>query len=120
MEFKQSVDDRRTGVRLNFHVQVSVLPEKMEHSYQGVSDNVSVSGLVFKAELPPTLVKTPCSVNILFPGSHSNLVIQGLAATLVRVEEREAAVAFDKPLEWFLLFPVYQRKLAVPENKSLR
>lgn len=112
MQFKQGLDDRRTGVRLRFSTLVYLQPSGCEEVYQGESMDVSVSGMVVDCMLPENLINTDCSIKIVFPGSHSNLIIQDLTGKLVRSSNGGTGITFHKPLEWFLLFPVYQTKLS--------
>lgn len=112
MQFKQDIDDRRTGVRLRFSTLVYLRPSGSNDVFEGESMDVSVSGMVVDCPVPPNLLNSNCNIKIVFPGTHSNLIIQDLKGTFVRAGDDVTAVTFQKPLEWFLLFPVYQTKLS--------
>ncbi len=111
MQFKQNVDDRRSGGRLVSHMRVSVTLQGGGRTFEGVSSNVSVTGLALDFEIPPEYLQRNCTVRIVFDGQYSNLAIEGLRGVIVRSENNTAAVTFQKPLEWFLLFSVYRGKL---------
>lgn len=112
MQFKQDIDDRRTGVRLRFSTLVYLRPSGSKDVFEGESMDVSVSGMVVDCLVPSNLLNNKCSIKIVFPGTHSNLIIEDLEGTLVRTGDELTAINFHKPLEWFLLFPVYQTKLS--------
>lgn len=112
MQFKQDINDRRTGVRLRFSTLVYLTPAESTEVYEGESMDVSVSGMVVDCVVPQNLCNSNCNIKIVFPGTHSNLIIEDLMGTLVRTDDDLTAINFHKPLEWFLLFPVYQTKLS--------
>ncbi len=111
MQFKQNIDDRRKGGRLTSHILVYVTPKGEGRTFEGVSSNISVTGLALDFEIPPEYLQRSCTVRIVLRGQHSNLVIESLQGVIVRSGKNSAAVTFQKPLEWFLLFSVYQSKL---------
>ncbi len=110
MQFKQSVDDRRVGGRIASQIRVIVMPREDDRQFEGWSRNVSVTGLALNFEIPHQYLQQNCTVRIILSGQHSDLVIDKLEGVIVRAGKRTAAVTFLKPLEWFLLFSVYQKK----------
>ncbi len=116
MQLKQSLDDRRNAVRLTYRVHVTVTLEVDGTECEGWSSNVSVAGMALDFEIPEQFHEQECRVRILFPGQHSDLVIEKLQGKVIRSDKKSAAISFIRPLEWFLLFPVYQNKLANPSK----
>ncbi len=111
MQFKQDIDDRRIGARLAYRVYVQVTLTSNQTTFDGWSDTVSVSGLSLEAELPPEYLDQPALVTITFSGEHSNLVIDNLKSKVVRCNDGVVGISFLHPLEWFVLFSVYQGKM---------
>ncbi|WP_028582897.1 PilZ domain-containing protein [Desulfogranum mediterraneum] len=111
MQFKQDINDRRTGVRIQTPAQVKVQPKGATEVFVSTASDVSVSGLAMVNGLPKEFLGQPCFLQIVFRGEHSRLVIDQLAGEIVRTTH-PAAISFAKPLEWLLLFTVYQKKLS--------
>jgi hypothetical protein len=55
-----------------------------------------------------------CAIEIVFEGAHSRLAIENVKGTVLRRDDNGVAVHFDERLEWFVLFPLYFRKLHNP------
>lgn len=111
MDFKQDVDDGRAGIGLNFRVKVTIVPGSGTEVFNGWSVDVSASGVNVNTEMPALYNDSPCFLSTHFPGTHSNLVIEDLKGRTARIEDNSVGISFDQPFEWFLLFPVYQRKI---------
>ena len=111
MDLKLELNDRRNAVRLTFRVHVTILIDEDGSVFKGWSSNVSVAGVAIDFEIPGQFLQQKCRVRILFPGEYSNLVIEDLEGIVIRGDKSSAAISFLRPLEWFLLFPVYQSKL---------
>ncbi len=112
MQLKQDTDDRRNGSRLTYRVYVTITLLSDKKIFQGWSNNVSVSGLALDAEIPGKYQDQECSVNIVFPGEFSKLIIDEVHGQIVRCSTPSSGISFSSPLEWFVLFPVYQGKMA--------
>ena len=120
MQLKQDIDDRRNGSRLTYRVHVTVTSLADGQSFQGWSNNVSVSGLAIDAEIPEKYQDQECIVHIVFPGEYSKLIIDDVHGKIVRCSTPSSGISFVSPLEWFVLFPVYQGKMArIKEAKTL-
>ncbi len=117
MNFKQNLNDRRNAVRLTFRVHVTIIPEDDENIFEGWSNNVSIAGVALDFKIPERFHQQRCQVRILFPGEYSNLVIEELKGIIIRGDKASTAISFLRPLEWFLLFPVYQNKLSQPTSE---
>lgn len=112
MQLKQDIDDRRNGSRLTYKVHVTVTLLSDKKIFQGWSNNVSVSGLAMDADIPEIYQDQECIVSIVFPGEYSKLVIDDVHGRMVRCSTPSSGISFISPLEWFVLFPVYQGKMA--------
>ncbi len=111
MQLKQGLDDHRTGVRLDFMAEVVLTMEESDIFFQGKSINVSVSGLVMTGTMDLEYLQKKCKIKIIFPGHFSKLTIEDLEGIISRIDGNNIAVTFKEPLEWFLVFPVYQNKV---------
>ena len=112
MQLKQDIDDRRNGSRLTYRVHVTVTLLSDGITFQGWSNNVSISGLALDAEIPEKYQDQECIVHIVFPGESSKLIIDDVHGQVVRCSTSSSGISFLNPLEWFVLFPVYQGKMA--------
>lgn len=112
MQLKQDIDDRRNGSRLTYRVHVTVTLLSDGTTFKGWSNNVSVSGLGLDAAIPTKYQDQDCLVHIVFPGESSKLIIDDVHGQVVRCSTASSGISFVKPLEWFVLFPVYQGKMA--------
>lgn len=111
MQLKQDIDDRRTGARLTYNVYVQVTLTSCQTTFSGWSDTVSVSGLSVETDIPSGYLGQAALVTITFSGDHSNLVIDNLEGKVARCSDGVVGISFLHPLEWFVLFPVYQGKM---------
>lgn len=111
MQLKQDFDDRRNGSRLTYRVHVTVTLLSDKNIFQGWSNNVSVSGLAIDVEIPEKYQNQECIVHIVFPGESSKLIIDDVHGQVVRCSTASSGISFLSPLEWFVLFPVYQGKM---------
>ncbi len=48
-----------------------------------------------------------CELDIVLPGEHSSLKLEGITGVVVRSDENGVAVHFDSRLEWFSLVSAY-------------
>jgi hypothetical protein len=112
VQFKLDVDDKRSGIRLDFKLPVEVFCAGTGNRVHGIMVNLSVHGML--VEVPSDIIALPstitgeCKVKIVFPGKGSRLMIDQLRSSIVRVEDNMIAIKFNEPLEWFLLFNVYK------------
>lgn len=111
MQLKQDIDDRRTGARLASNVYVQVTLTSDQKTFAGWSDTVSVSGLSLETSMPADSLGQSVLITITFSGKHSNLVINDLEGKVARCDDGVVGISFLYPLEWFVLFPVYQGKM---------
>jgi hypothetical protein len=114
MQFKQDINDKRNSIRLDFKVPVEIYCAETDAHVEGEMINLSVHGMFVQLNIedPGEVVGTrkKCLARIVFPGKGSSLMIDKLAATVVRIENNRVGLEFDEPLEWFLLFNVYKGK----------
>ncbi len=114
MHFKQSVDDKRKSVRLDFKVPVRISYPIADRVFKGVLVNLSVHGMLVDLQDDMTNIAVDhlgsCTVRVIFPGKGSRLIIDELESTVVRCNNNMLALEFSEPLEWFLLFSVYKSK----------
>ncbi|NOQ46211.1 MAG: hypothetical protein GQ559_06000 [Desulfobulbaceae bacterium] len=111
MPFKQDINDKRKGIRLDFVTDVVVMLPDYDRAFHGRTCNICISGMLVECEDMPT-VHSPCSIQIVIPGRNSRLLIDDLTGTVVRTKDGRTTIVFTEPLEWLLLFHVYQHKLA--------
>jgi len=114
MQFKQSIDDKRNSIRLDFRVPVELYCAESDSMLKGELENLSVHGMLVQMQddIPSNAVdrQLNCRARIVFPGKGSSLMIDDLQTTIVRFENDQLGLEFSEPLEWFLLFNVYQAK----------
>ena len=114
MEFKQDINDKRNGIRLDFTVPVEIHCEGSQTPFRGMMVNLSVHGMLVQLSgkdfSQVVERKKQCIARIVFPGRGSNLMIDRLKSSIARVEGNRVGLEFAEPLEWFLLFNVYKGK----------
>ncbi|MEN8200621.1 MAG: PilZ domain-containing protein [Thermodesulfobacteriota bacterium] len=114
MKFKQDINERRSGVRIDFKVPVEICCAETDTMLKGVLVNLSIHGMLLELheDYVPVAIDTKkeCKARLFFRGKGSKLVIDELLFTVVRAENNRLALKFSEPLEWFLLFTVYKDK----------
>jgi len=114
MQFKQDLDDKRSGIRLEFKVPVEIHCQGGDAPLAGMMVNLSVHGMLVQLseeEISEVVEeKQSCIARIVFPGHGSDLMIDKPQSTIARVEGNRVGLEFAEPLEWFLLFNVYKGK----------
>lgn len=112
MQFKLDVNDSRSGIRLDFKLPVEFYFPEHDNTISGVMVNVSVHGMLIELVegQQSSIISTQdeCVAKVVFSGHGSKLVIEDLRSRVVRVDKKQLAIQFIKPLEWFLLFNVYK------------
>lgn len=104
------VDERRVSVRMPFVSKgFCSIPETGE-KYTGTLRDISINGLFMEMDDRPS-VGQRCGIDIIFEGEHSHLKIENVAGSIIRNEENGIAVRFENRLEWFILVPLYYRKI---------
>ena len=104
------IDERRVSVRMPFVSKGACwLPENGQ-KYSGTLRDISITGLFMEMKGGPAAGQK-CSLDIVFEGEHSRLKIENVAGHIIRSEEEGIAVRFDNRLEWFILIPLYYRKM---------
>lgn len=78
--------------------------------YSGTLRDISITGLFMEMNDRLT-VGHRCSIDIVFAGEHSRLKIENVAGRVMRSEKDGIAIRFDERLEWFILIPLYYRKM---------
>ncbi len=114
MQFKQDINDKRNSIRLDFKVPVELYCAETDSMLTGELVNLSVHGMLVEVDgdVPGLTVgsRIDCKARIIFPGKGSSLMIDNLETSIARVDENKLGLQFSEPLEWFLLFNVYQGK----------
>ncbi len=104
------IDERRVSVRMPFVSEgVCSVPETGK-TYSGILRDISITGLFMEMNDRLT-VGQRCHIDIVFAGVHSRLKIENVAGSIMRSEKNGVAVRFDDRLEWFILIPLYYRKM---------
>ena len=83
---------------------------KIGEKYSGILRDISIAGMFMEMDDCPDAGQK-CDVDIVFEGEHSRLRIENVAGTIIRSTENGIAVHFDDRLEWFILIPLYYRKI---------
>ena len=78
--------------------------------YSGILRDISITGLFMEMDDCPSTGQK-CDIDIVFKGEHSRLRIEKVAGTIIRSAEDGIAIHFDNRLEWFILIPLYYRKI---------
>jgi len=102
--------ERRESVRTPFVVKGFCHLRKHDRKYAGMLRDISINGLFIELSACPR-VGAECDMTIVFQGKHSRLVIENVGGCVVRSGEDGVAIRFDERLEWFVLIPLYFRKL---------
>ena len=114
MQFKLDKDDRRSNIRVDFKTPVQIAFPESSQVVKGILINLSMSGMLVEldddARYNESGNQENCTAELLFSGNGSKLLIHELQSTVARIQGNRIALEFDKPLEWFLLFCVYQDK----------
>ena len=112
MQFKQSIDDKRKSVRIDFKVPTQISFPITDKVFNGVLVNLSVHGMLvdMQDDFVAAEHKGNCTARLNFSGKGSRLMIDELESTVVRCNNNMLALEVSEPLEWFLLFSVYKSK----------
>lgn len=102
--------ERRISVRMPFASKGFCSIPKTGKMYSGILRDISITGLFMEMKDGP-VVGHQCVIDIVFEGEHSRLKIENVAGSIIRSEEDGVAVHFDDRLEWFILIPLYYRKI---------
>jgi hypothetical protein len=116
VQIGQYPDERRSAVRIDFETEVNILDHEGTCVATGQMLNISVAGALVALSVPDGTAGTPVTMQIIFPGRTSRLIIDGLDCVICRVANGKTAFSFQEPLEWSLLFHVYRKR--VIENKG--
>ncbi len=106
----ENLEERRMSVRTPFVAQGFCRLREHDRKYGGTLRDISINGLFIELNDCPS-VGEKCDIAIVFQGKHSRLVIEDVGGCIVRSDEDGVAIRFDERLEWFVLIPLYFRKL---------
>ncbi len=118
----EKIDERRVSVRMPFVSKGVCVVSKSGEDYSGTLRDISITGMFMEMQGGPADGQK-CAIDIIFEGEHSRLKIEHVAGHIIRSEEEGIAVRFDNRLEWFILIPLYYRKMrdqAAPDEKAER
>ncbi len=104
------IDERRVSVRMPFVSKGVCLASKNGEKHSGTLRDISITGLFMEMKGGPADGQK-CAIDIVFEGEHSRLKIENVAGYIIRNEEEGIGVRFDNRLEWFILIPLYYRKM---------
>lgn len=104
------IDERRVSVRMPFVSKGYCSLPKTGEKYSGILRDISITGLFMEMDDCPAAGQQ-CDIDIVFEGEYSRLKIENVAGTIIRSTEAGIAVHFDNRLEWFILIPLYYRKI---------
>ncbi len=104
------IDERRVSVRMPFVSEGICSVPETGNTYSGMLRDISITGLFMEMSDRLT-VGQHCTIDIVFAGEHSRLKIENVAGCIMRIENDGVAVRFDNRLEWFILIPLYYRKI---------
>lgn len=102
--------ERRESVRTPFVAEGYFHLQGNDRKYTGTLRDISINGMFIELSECPD-VGQKCDVAVVFQGKHSRLVIEDVAGCIVRSDEDGVAIHFAERLEWFVLIPLYFRKL---------
>ncbi|HFQ89216.1 MAG TPA: PilZ domain-containing protein [Desulfobulbus sp.] len=105
--------ERRRNIRLPLGAGVECHVDVGGARYVGPVRDLSMAGLYMLAREKPGQTGA-CTAKIVFRGLYSDLEIEPLQGTVVRLEEDGFALAFSHFLEWFSLVPLYLKKVHEP------
>lgn len=104
------IDERRVSVRMPFVSKGLCSVPISGEAYSGTLRDISITGLFMAINECPAEGQR-CTIDIVFAGEHSRLKIEQVAGCIIRSDEDGIAVRFDNRLEWFILIPLYYRKM---------
>ena len=116
LEDMDKADERRISVRMPFVSKGFCHVHETDRKYCGMLRDISITGLFMEMNDGPG-VGHQCDIDIVFEGKHSRLMIEKVGGIIMRSDKDGVAVHFDERLEWFVLIPLYFRKLH-PQPKS--
>jgi hypothetical protein len=117
VEHMDNSDERRESVRTPFAAKGFCHLRDIDRKYSGMLRNICINGLFIELVDCPG-IGHKCDIDIVFQGKHSRLVIENVGGCIIRSEQDGVAVRFDELLEWFVLIPLYFRKVhSQPPNK---
>jgi hypothetical protein len=102
--------NQRDSMRMPFVTKANCFVNDTAQNHQGTIRDISMTGLYMEIHDKPK-VNSRCEVNIFIKGNHSRLVIEKLTGYIVREDDAGIAVRFDHRMEWFVLIPIYFRKI---------
>ena len=102
--------ERRSGYRLPFVSSFLCQPVDGSAASSGELRDVSITGCYGILTNPPP-VGTVCTLSIVFQGDHSRLSVEEVRGTIVRTSAQGIAVHFEQRLEWFVLIPLFYKKI---------
>ena len=114
MALKNDFRDERRSFRVDFRIPVRITLPDSKTILDANLENVSVHGMLVDLEdassQPDCNCQDICSVQLIFPGNGSRLIIDELESKIIRFENGQISFEFIEPLDWFLLFNVYKSK----------
>jgi hypothetical protein len=109
-EYMDNSEERRLSVRTPFVAKGFCHLRGHDRKYGGTLRDISINGLFIELRNCPD-VGQQCDIAIVFQGKHSRLVIEDVGGCIVRSDADGVAIRFDERLEWFVLIPLYFRKV---------
>lgn len=88
-----------------------------DKNHVGTLRDISINGL-FVEMLEFPVVGCQCLVTLYFEGDYSRLVVENVNGIVVRSEAEGVAVKFNNRLEWFVLIPLFFRKISGKTRKE--
>ncbi len=103
-----TIDEKRTTARLALDSKICIIDEQQKE-IEGTLLNLSATGVLVKTDRPLS-TDSNCDLSIIIEGENSNLVINKLAAKVVRCNGDVLALEFSNKMEWLALFYIYKNK----------
>lgn len=111
-----ALNEKRQSTRMDIDAAV-LISDKSANTFKGQLQNLSPSGALIKTkgQLQPG---KQCCLSIQLPGDNSDISVNNLWATVVRLDTDTVAVAFSNTMEWLALFYIYKQKMELRQKQT--
>ncbi len=101
--------ERREAYRIPFASKVLCHVNRINKTYCGAMRDLSILGLFMETDDFPDVVHK-CDIDIVVESQHSNLKIEHVRGTIIRIYTDGLAIRFYERLEWFAMVTLCSHK----------
>jgi hypothetical protein len=100
------MQERREAFRMDVATKAVCRLSAGDQQISGAIRDISIAGLFLLSEQKPA-IGTVYEIEIMLAGKHSQMVIENMTGSVVRINGVGLAIRFDKRFEWFAMVPLY-------------